>query len=208
LEPIKLVIGLPSGGTIRVETAKDMALLLANTGVPLIFDIATPQSCYIHMNRERCVEYALEMGADYLLFIDSDMTFLPDSLAKLLALNVDISSATYNMRKLPKCSVVKLLDEYAMAGDYDVPDTVTERPIPLEKIPRPFRCGGTGGGFLLIKMDVFKKVTRPWFFFTPQLDGEDAIGEDIYFCNKARITGYEIWIDPSVKVGHIGSIVF
>lgn len=203
---IKVMIGLPSCGTVRVETARDMAVMLANTGVPLIFDIALPQSCYIHMNRERCVEYALEMGADYLLFIDSDMTFQPDALARLLKLDVDIASVTYNMRKLPKCSVVKLVDEYA--EEYKVPDTVIERPIPLEKIPRPFRCGAAGTGFMLIKMGVFKKIERPWFFFTPQLAGEEAMGEDIYFCNKARVAGYDIWIDPSVRVGHIGSIVF
>lgn len=204
-EPTKIVVGLPSCGLIRVETAKDMMLMLANTS-NIIFDIATPVSCYVHMNRERCVEHALQAGADYLLFIDSDMTFKEDSLARLLTLNVDIASVTYNMRGYPKCSVIKLDKIYDK--EYAVDASVTERPIPLEKIKNPFRCAAAGTGFMLIKMAVFRKITRPWFFFTPELDGLKATGEDVFFCGKARDVGFDIWIDPSIRVGHIGSVVF
>jgi hypothetical protein len=32
------------------------------------------------------------------------------------------------------------------------------------------------------------------------------LGEDLAFCKRATDMGYEIWAEPSVKLGHIGHI--
>ena len=210
VEPIKLVVGLPSTGMMQTETAKNLVFMLTGSSVPLVFDIATPTSCYVHINREKCVDHARNMKADYLLFVDTDMLFPPDALDRLLALKVDIASVTYNKRCHPRCSVVKLVPEYD--SEYAVDDSVTERPIPLEAITHPFRCGGAGTGFMLIKMSVFDRIPRPWFFFTPEMETPEgkieATGEDIFFYGRARDHGFDIWIDPTIRVGHIGSAIF
>jgi hypothetical protein len=200
----RILIGLPSNGFIKTETVSSLLYMMACS--PVEYTMFTPMSCYIHMNREKCAQVALEMEADYLLFIDADMIFPEDALIKLLELDKDISSVTYNFREFPKRSVVSLDEKYD--SDYIVGDDVTERPIPLEKINNPFRCKSAGTGFMLIKTDVFKNIPRPWFFFEPETDTQGAVGEDNWFCDRAIENDYEIWIDPSIKMGHIGNMVY
>jgi hypothetical protein len=33
---------------------------------------------------------------------------------------------------------------------------------------------------------------------------EGYIGEDFLFCDRAREAGYEVWIDPTITLGHMG----
>jgi hypothetical protein len=33
---------------------------------------------------------------------------------------------------------------------------------------------------------------------------EGYIGEDFLFCDRAREAGYEVWVDPSITLGHMG----
>jgi GT2 family glycosyltransferase len=197
---------MPSTGFARIETVYHLVCMLAET--PCQYQMSNPVSCYVHMNRIDVVKHALAIEAEYILFVDTDMTFPSDALNKLLALNKDIASVTYNFRRQPLCSVVKLLEEYD--EDYQDVEIGTEQPIPLEKIKNPFRVGAAGTGFMLIKTEVFKNLPHPWFFFDFEDEsiGKPPIGEDIWFCNKAREKGYEIWVDPSIKVGHIGTVVF
>jgi len=202
----KILICIPSCGFIKTETVASLVNLLGST--PVNYQFYAPMSCYIHMNREESVQRAFEMGADYILFIDADMIFPTDALTKLLNLDKDIASVTYNYRRLPQTSIVTLDEKYD--ADYqDVDDTKTkDGQIPLSAIKNPFRVKACGGGFLLIKMDVFNKIKRPWFFFEPETETTQPVGEDVWFCDRARELGYEIWIDPSIEMGHVGNIIY
>jgi hypothetical protein len=59
----------------------------------------------------------------------------------------------------------------------------------------------TGTGCLLFDMDVFLKTDKPWFAFS--VHDNKPVGEDIYFCSKARENGVKIHIDTSIEVGHL-----
>ncbi|HKU48487.1 MAG TPA: hypothetical protein VJP79_00930 [Nitrososphaera sp.] len=52
---------------------------------------------------------------------------------------------------------------------------------------------------MLIKREVFEKVTKPWFEYTPE------VPEDHYFCEKARAAGFEIKVDTAIILDHIGA---
>lgn len=65
-------------------------------------------------------------------------------------------------------------------------------------------CCGTGMGFTLFRMSMFRegKISKPWFK-TTALTGEGRNTQDLYFWHKARDeAGYRCAIDCSVKVGH------
>jgi hypothetical protein len=41
-------------------------------------------------------------------------------------------------------------------------------------------------------------------FFDFALKDGQYIGEDYLFCDRARELGFEVWIDPTIKLGHMG----
>ncbi len=194
----KITIGLPSSGTIRIETAVSLAALVSATK-NMQFYLDTPTTCYIHQNREDIVTKALQMQSDYILFIDSDMAFPADSLITLLSHHVDIIGVHYNHRSVPPTSVVKL-DPECTAGKevIYVKDSATKK----------FKCRAVGTGFMLIKTAVFRKIKPPWFFFRPSSHPKGAIGEDVWFCDRAREQGFDIWCDPTIHIDHIGIGVY
>lgn len=63
-------------------------------------------------------------------------------------------------------------------------------------------CCGTGMGFNLWRLSMFKdeKLRRPWF--KTQADANGVGTQDLYFWGDARKYGYRCAVDCSVKVGH------
>jgi hypothetical protein len=64
-------------------------------------------------------------------------------------------------------------------------------------------CNGTGMGFTLFRLSMFKdnRLRRPWFKTVS--NSRDGTGtQDLYFSGDARKHGYRFAIDCSVKVGH------
>ena len=71
-------------------------------------------------------------------------------------------------------------------------------PVPGELV----ECVGTGMGFNLWRISMFKdeRLRRPWF---KTLAGAEGVGtQDLYFWNDARAAGYRAAVDCSVLVGH------
>lgn len=68
-------------------------------------------------------------------------------------------------------------------------------------------CVGTGMGFNLWRMEVFKdeKLRKPWFKTLNGSEGQGVGTQDLYFWGDARKHGYRCAIDCGVKVGHYDS---
>lgn len=63
-------------------------------------------------------------------------------------------------------------------------------------------CNGTGMGFTLFHMGLFKdkKVPKPWF---KTVQGTEGMGtQDLYFMGNIRKLGYRVASDNRVRVGH------
>ncbi len=142
------------------------------------------------LGRDQIVAYAKYRipNPTHILFIDSDVLPRPNTLDKLLELDKDIVTGVYPMttKKSITWSVVK-------------DDLMVE----LDELPRnPFKVKHCGFGCVLVKMKVFEKLEWPYWKneFQP---GQITKGEDIYFCDKAREAGFDIWCEPKVKCSHI-----
>lgn len=71
-------------------------------------------------------------------------------------------------------------------------------PVPEQLI----ECCGTGMGFNLWRMEMFKdsRLRKPWF---KTIAGKDGVGtQDLYAWGDFRKFGYRCAIDCSIKVGH------
>lgn len=151
----------------------------------------------------------------WLLLLDSDMTFDADTLDRMLA--------TAEARDLA------ILGGLCFAGDVDHlrPTTYTvERDASTGRLvcslelsypyERAFRVHATGAAALLVRRDVFERVHNAWrgrvvhtmFAETtvpPDLDNGydgDEFGEDVTFLLRAGELGYEVWLDSRIRFGH------
>ena len=64
-----------------------------------------------------------------------------------------------------------------------------------------------GNSVILIRMEVFRKVPKPWFAF-PYIPAEDNFEtEDYFFQRRAREAGYATFVDHDASKGvvHIGA---
>jgi len=185
----KVAICIPSHTDAPVKFAIALAALVGSSmdiGVSLI----NIQGAYLPNARTSGVEKALKMGAEHVLFVDSDMLFPPDGLHRLLAADKDIVGTNYIRRGAPHDSLAKAKN----GVDQDVQGVVE-----VEQLPT---------GFMLIKCGVFDRIAKPWFL-TPWVEERSVIlGEDYYFCDKARANGLSIWMDCelSAKIIHLGEV--
>lgn len=84
-------------------------------------------------------------------------------------------------------------------------------PIPNSR-PQPPRtdgglqeCWGTGQGFALYRLSMFKdeRLQKPWFRTKRGLNGEGVGTQDLVFAADARKWGYRCAVDTSILVGHL-----
>ena len=177
----KVCIGIPLTDSVKVETLRSIVANLQNGEKR---DFITQSSCNVILNRNKLVELAMERGATHLFFVDSDMDFPPNTIEQLLSHSKPVVGVWSHLRKIPPTVTVKMFKESSK------PDHV-------------FECKAVGTGLMLIDLDVFRKIDKPWFQF--EYDGiELKTGEDVYFCDKVREAGFSVWCDPTLDVGHIG----
>lgn len=192
-------IGICTGGTIRAETVASLVtniINLAQDGIAagLLLQVGG----YVDVNRNKIVASALKMGSTHVMFIDADMMFPDNGVKQLLDLDKDIVGANYNVRLDPSAKVlsgptVKMLVDGEVVS-------MTTKDFPTEL----FKCYALATGFMMINTNVFKKLEAPYFEATIDKN-EQHTTEDIAFCKRANEAGIEVYCDPTIKMGHIGS---
>jgi hypothetical protein len=88
----------------------------------------------------------------------------------------------------------------------DINDPVPNyRPVPPRADGGLVECYGTGMGFALWRLAMFKdeRLSKPWFRTKRGLNGEGVGTQDLVFAGDARKWGYRCAVDCSVKVGHL-----
>jgi hypothetical protein len=88
---------------------------------------------------------------------------------------------------------------------YGDPKVMPRNFVPQVPLPNTIQhCNGLGMGFNLWKIDMFKKLPRPWFK-TVQEVGK-GFTQDLWFFNNASAAGFKFACDTRVKVGHLDPV--
>ena len=190
-----VLLGIPVSERICIESMMSLINLISHPGpVDILLNINA--ATVIHLARNELVRKALEHNTEYVLFADSDQVYNPDYHLKLIEADKDIIGAPITKRSIPYTLNISLQKEngtFAPVAEF-----------PEDKI---FPIDGIGMGFTLIKTKVFKEMKEPWFDFLT-LPNDVRLGEDLSFCHKAKRAGFEIWTDPRLNVGHVGTAVY
>lgn len=134
----------------------------------------------------------------YLLTVEDDNLPPPDGLLKLY-------------ESIDKYDVVGGL--YWTKGDegqpmlYGDPNSTPLNFIPQRVVENQIQpVNGTGMGFALFRLSLFKKMPTPWFETKQSWDareGAKCYTQDLYFYEKVARNGGKIAVDNRVKVGHL-----
>jgi len=189
----RVLVGVPCMETIPVDTINSLLNLKGISNKDIHFE---PLSL-VYIGRQRIIEKAIFEGYDYVLFIDSDMVFMPNLLEKLLEADKDIVTGLAFMRKPPYYPCI-----YSVVNSGSAEDGGTEI---LHDFPEGelIQIAGCGMACCLIKRKVFEDVYNQSAGFHPNR----YLGEDLAYCLRARALGHEVWCDTSVRVGHIGTTI-
>lgn len=149
----------------------------------------------------------LTSDSEWLWIVDSDMTFEPDTLDRLLA-EADpverpiVGGLCFGRREdryFPTLYVIDADDEGWIFDDF--PDDG------LVGVPPPDRLA-TGAACLLIHRSVLEKMADhypepyPWFDNEIGANGGPR-SEDIVFCLRAGELGFPVFVHTGIKTGHV-----
>jgi hypothetical protein len=154
------------------------------------YEFCMVSNSLIYDAREYIAHEFVKSENDYLMFIDSDMTFHPNSVEMLLRHNLEFVTAKAFKRVKPyqPCFYTKF--EYKDGvPELEAPAQYGEGLLPIE---------GAGLACALIKRSAFEKIQQPYFFPLPN------VGEDLTFCLKLKEAGVKMYCDTTLQFGHLG----
>lgn len=156
---------------------------------------------------------AIEPAIDWLWWIDTDMGFQPETIARLL----DVADPVERPAVGALCFGQKLVATDGLNGYraevvptiYDWHSSEETRGFICRTCwPRDelVRCAGTGSACLLIHRRVFECIAQtqrePWYQPVPNPEVGGEIGEDLSFCLRCAIAGIPIHVHTGIKTNH------
>jgi FkbM family methyltransferase len=196
MNPTRVLIAIPTAKNIEAETFKSIYNLEIPTNTVVQFEYFYGYN--VDQVRNLIADWTVK-GFDYVFCVDSDITFPPDTLAKLLNQarynSIDIISGVY--RTKTKQFGVELYDENYQQLDFGIIQGRGTVPI-----------GACGFGCVLVSSEILERVGYPQFDYHRALNHNDTLSEDVDFCMKAWAKGAAVFCDTTVLCGHIGNKTF
>lgn len=213
IEGLSVMIAIPTHRDIHPRTVASLTqtqAALTERGVRFSIEIDHGGSV-VHHGRTKMAHRFLKGDHNRLFWIDSDMDWEPKDFIRVLALStvMDMVAGAYRAKQEPPLFMVNLDKGQTLEAN--------------EWGCLPFK--GLGLGFCCIQRDVIEAVAevsprkrfhnvegsvRHVFSYDEDYidDDEPAQGEDMGFFAKAARLGYQLWVDPTLRLGHIGPHVF
>lgn len=216
---MKVAICIPRHGDAKGEFMLSLARMIARSLGPaspakdLEIEIFSVASSDLPANRTELLKRAIAWQARYLLWLDSDHVFPPDTLLRLLRHQLPVVGCNQPRRSLPTGPVaVKLNDKGEM--EYVWTTEALARAGTVEEVYH------VGLALCLIDMNILHEVKAHveagvgWANWEPfdrkLLPGTKArMGEDVSFFRELTAAGVKVYIDHGLswEVGHIAERV-
>ena len=151
--------------------------------------------------RDNVTVKAINAGADLLLYLDTDMIFPAETVAKLMMdlennPEYDAVSGLYVGKKSPYLPQI--------FSSFDKRKRQFLRPVAFW-LDTLFPIEGCGAGIMMVRAEAIKKLELPYFKFIYKGEHEylkHGMGEDLYFCWKLNNAKCKILCDPMISCGH------
>lgn len=201
-EETRTLIAIPCMETMPTRTVSSLITMERPGKTAVSFTIGS----LVYEARNEQASVAINQGYDRVLWIDSDMRFDSDMMTRLskdMDDGCDMVCGLFYKRQLPLVPLIyKTLDYVETDSDISVNVTMWTDNVPKDSL---FPVAGSGFGACMVRTQVLKEI---WERFGPPFTPLSKLGEDLTFCLRAKQSGYGMWCDSRVRVGHLGYIEY
>lgn len=159
-------------------------------------------NCHVDDARNSIVRAFMDGDCSALMFIDSDLTWAPEDLVRLVRIDRDVVAGVYPHKQDARTFPVRHLKTEFLNAEAD-------GVIEVEGVP---------GGFLKISRAAIERLsdasthyfeqegdaTTTPLIFERSVKGTTRFSGDYTFCQKWRALGGQIYMDPEIRFGHCG----
>lgn len=156
---------------------------------------------YVHEGRNSIAQYAKQIGATHIIWVDSDMLFTPESFKTLIEHDLDFVGVNYSSRKPPYRYTAGIWNDEI--GQFDTVPTLNTS-TGLQKVD------GIGFGLCIMATHLFDLLENPWFDYEYMPNQNMHMGEDYLICKKLREKNIDIYVDHDLSkmVKHVGTFPY
>ena len=206
MENDRVCIGIPCFHSVTHEVLEDymrFAYHLGRRNQGYDFFLAIKPKSAQHRARNAIVQAAIATNCQWLFMLDDDHIIDTEKTVGPGDQYDIASKLIQHLKGDPKKGIVGGL--YFQRGATCDPVIMYRNPpgytfYQIQDISRRLqKVDVTGGGCMMIRMDVFDKIDSPWFMDEMAV----SAGTDIQICEKVAKAGWEIWCDTSIEIGHI-----
>lgn len=242
-EPIKphVFIATPMYGGMctgfYTQSMLQVPTIARNAGIEVSFSFMFNESLIQRARNALVHAFSKRPECTHLMFIDADIKFNPADIVSLVMADKDIICGIYPKKEINWGLVHASANEGVPANELarytgcmvvNLLDYQGQVVVPVDK---PLRVMNGGTGFMLIKREVFEKLSKKvktyrndvgdlggtvkpqdliYEFFPVMIEKESnrLLSEDYAFCKIARDNKIDVWAAPWVQLGHFGSYLF
>lgn len=190
---MKLLIAIPTTDEMPFQFVESLTKLIRRLDADGVdYDVAFQSGTLVYVGRDKLAKKAIDGGYTHMLWLDSDMVFTDDIFETLRDTNKDFVTGIAHSRREPYSSCIfSEIYPCFIKWKTDYPSET-------------FKIAACGFACVLISVEIIKAV---WDKHSTAFFPDMRLGEDVAFCKKATELGYEIWAEPSVRLGHVGQHV-
>ena len=205
----RVLLAVPTFENIMPDTLKAL-WDMDKGGHDVLFEFVRGYDCATARNKAAL--RAMELGADYLMMVDNDVTVPNDALVNLIGHGEDVVSGYYahrdqdNVYKGRTCACKLKKDDGTYWFNYPLESewTADELREKRENGVNLVQIHGGGMGCILIRTDVFRRIDYPFFDWVNYSDERRSmLSEDLYFCEKVKADFTPMYVDTRVACGHL-----
>jgi len=191
----KLLIAIPCYDTMRAEFVQSLTGLMGRLtadGIP--YEVKIISGTVVHTARDNLAKHAVKDGFSHVLWLDADMVFDENILDDLTISEKtdDILCGRFISRHNPFLPTIfmQLVPEVVRLDEDHIPEDT-------------FRICACGFACVLTPVEALRDVLNAnGTAFLPT----GRASEDLAFCQRAAGCGYQIWCEPTARVGHVGAV--
>ncbi len=192
------------------QSALSAVAYAAQKGIKFV-DIGVTERQLIDGARNVLAEAFLATTTEWIFWMDADMVIPKETIVDLFKVvdekDAKIVTGIYYQRRGRNLPVLWSRNEETVSGQVTGNTNDAGKAnkyagafaFPHKDKKTPFKVHAAGFGCVLVHRSVFESLEKPWFKFV-----EKTCSEDFYFFVNAQEKGFDVWAQPSPKLGHIG----